>query len=79
MVLQTWRFKVIINCYNKRSSSPSSIFLLMEDIWKLSQDLNIYNYGYIFREENRTTDCLTKKVSIILILIFGAQIFLRML
>ena len=29
--------KVIIDCYN-RSSSPSSIILLMEDIWRLSQD-----------------------------------------
>ena len=34
--------KVIIDCYN-RSNSPGSIILLMEDIWRLSQDLNIYN------------------------------------
>ena len=27
---------VIINCYNRRSSSPSSVILLMEDIWRLS-------------------------------------------
>ena len=52
--------KVIIDCYN-RSSSPSSIILLMEDIWRLSQDLNIYNYGHIYREANRTTYCLAKK------------------
>lgn len=35
--------------------------LLMEDIWKLSQDLYIYDCHYIYREANRTTDCLAKK------------------
>ena len=39
--------KVIIDYYNRRNSSPSSIMLLMEDIWKLSQDLNIYKCGHI--------------------------------
>ena len=32
--------KVIINCYNKKKKKknlPSSIFLLMEGIWKLSE------------------------------------------
>ena len=32
--------KVVIDCYNKKSSAPSSIILLMEDIWRLSQNLN---------------------------------------
>ena len=53
--------KVIIDCYNRRSSSPSSIILLMKDIWRLSQDLNIYKCGHIYREVNRTTICLAKK------------------
>ena len=29
--------KIIIDCYNRRINTPSSIMLLMEDIWKLSQ------------------------------------------
>ena len=33
----------------------------MEDIWKLSQDLYIYDCLYIYREANRTTDCLANK------------------
>ena len=33
----------------------------MEDIWKLSRDLNIYRCCHIYREANRTTDCLAKK------------------
>ena len=33
----------------------------MEDIWRLSQDLNIYKCGHIYRKANRTTDCLAKK------------------
>lgn len=33
----------------------------MEDIWKITQDLNIYSCWYIYRETNRTTDCLSKK------------------
>ena len=35
--------------------------LLMGDIWKLCQDLNIYNCCHIYRESNRTSDCLAKK------------------
>lgn len=53
--------KIIINCYNKKSSIPSSITLLMEDIRKLTQDLDIFNYRHIYREANQTTDYLTKK------------------
>ena len=37
-------FKVIIDCYNKKGNSPSSIMLLMKDIWRISHNLNIYNY-----------------------------------
>ena len=47
-------FKVIIDCYNKRSSSFNSIIFLIEDVWKLFQDLNIYNCDHIYREVNRT-------------------------
>ena len=35
--------KVIIDCYNKTSSPPSLITLLMQNIWRLSHDLNVYN------------------------------------
>ena len=34
--------------------------LLMEDIWRLSHNLNIYNCCHIYKETNRTTDCLAK-------------------
>ena len=53
--------KVVIDCYNKKRSSPSSIILLMEDNWRLSQNLNIYNCCHIYREANQTTYCLAKK------------------
>ena len=53
--------KVIMDCYNRRSNSPNSIILLMEDIWRLFQDINIYNCGHIYREINRTSYCLAKK------------------
>ena len=33
----------------------------MEDFWKLTQNLNIYKCSHIYREANRTTNCLTKK------------------
>ena len=49
-------FKVMIDCYNKNYSLPISIIILMEDIWKLSHDLNIYNCCHIYREVNRTTN-----------------------
>ena len=45
--------KIIINCYNGRSGLPSSIILLMEDIfWRLSQNLNFYKCDHIYRETN---------------------------
>ena len=53
--------KVIIDCYNRRSSLPNSIILLIEDIWRLSQDLNIYKCSHIYKKANKTTYCLVKK------------------
>ena len=38
----------------------------MEDIWKLSEGLNIYSCHHVYREANRIADCITKKdISII--------------
>ena len=54
-------YNVIIDCYNRRSNSLSSIILLMEDIWRLSQDLKIYNCFHIYKEASRTMDCLAMK------------------
>ena len=53
--------RIVIDCYNKKSNIPSSIMLLMEDIWKLIQDLNIYDCCHIYREANRIAYCLAKK------------------
>ena len=44
--------KVVIDCYNKKCSSPRLIILLMEDIWRLTQNSNIYNCCHIDREAN---------------------------
>ena len=52
--------KIVIDSYNKRISVPCSIKIL-EDIWKLSRDLNIYSCHHVYREANRTADCLIKK------------------
>ena len=40
---------------------PCFIRLLMEDIWKLSQNFIIYDCHHVFEEANRTVDCLVKK------------------
>ena len=53
--------KIVIDCYNKRINIPSSIMLLMEDIWKLSQGLHIYECRHVCSEVNRTANCLAKK------------------
>ena len=49
----TWRlqkdFKVIIDCYDKKNSLPSSIILLMEDIWGLARNLNIFSCCHIYK------------------------------
>ena len=55
--------KIVIDCFNRKSSLPSSIILLMEDVWRISQNLNIVNSCHIYREANRTTNCLAKKGS----------------
>ena len=58
--------KIVIDCYDKRTSVPCSIKILIEDIWKLSRDLNIYSCHHVYREANRTVDCRVKKgISII--------------
>ena len=54
-------FKVIINCYNKKSNLLSSIILLMKDIWRLSYNLNIHKYSNVYKKINKIADCLTKK------------------
>ena len=54
--------KIVINYYNNNKNIISNfIMLLMEDIWKLPQDLNIYDCCHIYRETNRTTYYLAKK------------------
>ena len=53
--------KIVIDYYNKKNNISNYIILLMEDIWKLSRDLYIYDYHHIYREANITTYCLTKK------------------
>ena len=35
--------------------------LLMEDIWRLSHNLNTYSCCHIYREPTRTTYCLANK------------------
>ena len=49
--------KVVIDGYNKKSNIPSSIMLLMEDVWKITQDLNVCICRHVYREVNGTTDC----------------------
>ena len=41
--------KIVIEYFNKIIGIPCSIKILMEDIWKLFEDLNIYNCHHIFR------------------------------
>lgn len=38
-----WEFKVMINCYNKRNNLLDLIILLMNNIWRIIQNLNIIN------------------------------------
>ena len=44
--------KMVIDYYNKKSNVCHSIMLLMKDIWKFTQDLNIYYCFHIYREAN---------------------------
>ena len=55
---------IVIDYFDKMISVPCSVRILMEDIWKLSDDLNIYSCHYVYREANRTIDCIAKKVII---------------
>lgn len=52
--------KIVIDCSNKKGNLPSSIITLMEDVWRLSQDLNIFKCGHIYWETNKTIDYLDK-------------------
>ena len=40
--------KIVIDCYNKKINIPSSILLLMEDIWNLLHGLNIYVCRHVY-------------------------------
>ena len=53
--------KVVTNSYNKKSNISNSIILLIEDVWKIMQDLNVFICGYIYKEVNKTMDYLVKK------------------
>ena len=58
--------KIVINRFNKRISVSCSIRILMEDILKLSEDLNIYSHHHVYKEVNRIVNCIAKKdISII--------------
>ena len=53
---------MVIEYYNKRINIPHSIILLMEDIYKKSSlSLNIYECYHVYKETNRTSNCLAKK------------------
>ena len=69
----------MIDCYNKKINIPNSILLLMEDIWNLSQGLNIYVYRHFYRKGNKIADYLTKKGLNSLDYNIIGQIFLKML
>ena len=51
----------MIDCYNKKINIPNSILLLMDDIWNLSQSLNIYVYRHVYKEGNKIAACLAKR------------------
>ena len=51
--------KIVI--IKKKSNISNSIILLIENIWKLSQDLCIYDCCRIYRETNKTINYFTKK------------------
>lgn len=53
--------KVTIDCFNKKCSLPSSIMLLMEHIWRVGENLNIFKCCHVYKGEHRTTNCLAKK------------------
>ena len=48
--------KVIIDCYHKKKVYLHySIIMQIKDIWKFSQNINIYHCCHICREANKTT------------------------
>ena len=53
--------KIIVDSYNRKINIHVSIMLLMENIWKLAHDLDIYICRHVYKEENRTANCLAKK------------------
>ena len=53
--------KMVIDNYNKKSNIPSFIMLLMENIWKITQDVNVFICHHIYKEANRITNCFIKK------------------
>ena len=53
--------KVVMDDYNKKKSNiPNFIILLMEDIWRITQDLNII-CCHIYSKANRIIYYLVKK------------------
>ena len=58
--------RIVIACFNKRIGVFCSIRILMEDILKLSNDLNIYGCHRVYTKVNKILDCIVKKyISII--------------
>ena len=46
--------KIVINRFNKKSNLASSIMLQIDDVWRLSYNLNIYKCRHILRKANKT-------------------------
>ena len=46
--------KIVIDCYNIKNNIFSFIMLLIKGIWKLSQNLNIYNCHHIYRNKSNS-------------------------
>ena len=44
---------IVIDCYNKKYNILSFIILLIDNIWRLFYDLNIYYHCHIYREINK--------------------------
>ena len=53
--------KIVVDSHSRKIIIHVFIMLLMEDIWKLAQDLNIYICRHVYRKANGTTYCLAKK------------------
>ena len=46
--------KIVINRFDKKSNLASSIMLQIDDVWRLSHNLNIYKCRHILRKANKT-------------------------